>query len=231
MQIGFAYEMQVEAERMAKPFEDQIHGVKCWFSAARLFDVPAERVFVTINPGGATANDRRDREHPFEVPDYNAWLDEDWSGHRSRGPEHQRRVRMVFESLYGRDGENVLRATPCFPVAPFRTPSLKDLPKLAWKSALDWFARVIEHLEPRVIICNGNSEGLWSPWGVLDDRYSITKIKKTRLAGTFSLKEGIVASGSLGGARILAFPHLTGAIRSTDRLYEELEKRAPIYRS
>ena len=231
MRSGFAYEMQNEAERLAKPFEDQIHGVKCWFSAAHLFDVPAERVFVTINPGGASANDRRDREHPFEVPDYNAWLDEDWSGNGSKGPEHQRRVRRVFELLYGCDGENVLRVTPCFPVAPFRTPSFKHLPKLAWESALAWFTRVIEHLEPQVIICNGNGEGLSSPWGVLRDRYSIAKIRKTHLAGTLSLKEGVVTSGSLGEAKILAFPHLTRAIRNPDRLYEELEKRAPIYRS
>ena len=230
MHKGFAYEMQIEAERLAKPFEDQIYGVKCWYSAARLFDAPVERVFVSINPGGATANDQRDRKRPFEDSDYNAWLDEDWSGPRSKGPEHQRRVRMVFKSLYGTDGENVLRATPCFPVAPFRTPSFRDLPKAAWDSAVDWFILVIENLEPRVIICNGNGEGLSSPWGVLRDIYTITNIRKTPLAGTLFLKEGAVTGGKLRGAKILAFPHLTGAIRNPDRLYEELEKRALIYR-
>ena len=132
MHAGFAYEMQKEAERLSKPFEDQIYGVKCWYSAARLFDQKAERMFVSINPGGAQPNEQQDKELPYVDPDYNAWLDEDWSGPRSRGPEHQRRVWKVFESLYGSDGQNVLRATPCFPVAPFRTPSFKDLPKLAW---------------------------------------------------------------------------------------------------
>ncbi len=97
MHAGFAYEMQKEAERLSKPFEDQIYGVKCWYSAARLFDQKAERVFVSINPGGAQPNEQQDKELPYVDPDYNAWLDEDWSGPRSRGPEHQRRVWKVFE--------------------------------------------------------------------------------------------------------------------------------------
>ena len=231
MSENFAREMQQEAIRLAEPFGDQIHGVKCWYSAAHLFESPAERVFVSINPGGAVANDRRDHAIPFENPEYNAWIDEDWSGPGSRGPEHQRRVLRVFEALYGpQNGKNVLRATPCFPVAPFRTRSFKDLPLPAWQMAIPWFSSVIEHLEPGVIICNGNGEGSSSPWGVLREIYCVRNITKTPLIGVFSLKEGSIMEGRLAGTKIIAFPHLTGALRSPNRLYEELEKRVPNYR-
>ncbi len=228
MHKGFAYEMQKEAERLAKPFEGRIYGVKCWYSAARLFDQKAERVFVATNPGGGNADEKReDKSDPYTKHDFNAWLCEDWSG---RGSEHQKRVLTVFKILYGTTGREVLRETPCFNVAPFRTPSSKELPECAWESALDWFTQVIEHLQPKTIICNGNGEGK-SPWGALCSKYSINNVKKVTLTQTSSLKEGVVASGSLAGAKILAFPHLTGAIRNPDRLYEELEKRSPIYRS
>ena len=228
MRSGFAYEMQNEAERLAKPFGKKIHGVKCWYSAARLFDAPAERVFVSINPGGDKPDPPEDQLSPYVDSKHNAWLDQDWDGHGPGGSNHQKLADRVFEALYGACGKNVLRKTPSFPVAPFRTPRASMLPKCAWRVAVPWFCEVLEHLIPRVVICNGNNENM-SPWSVLRKRYEVKVSQRIELGGTASLKKGIIRSGILCGTKILAIPHLTGARYSREKMLKAVEACAGEY--
>ena len=229
----FAKKMELKANKIAEEFEDSIYGVKCWYSAARLFDQGAKIAFIGINPGGGgDDHSQRDKdrgylEKLYEDPNYNSWLDESWSdeplgeaGRQLKG--HQFSAQRVFEILYGDDWEKVFRNTACFNVTPFRTPNINQLPREAWEASIPWFHQVIEHLKPKLIICNGNSEGR-SPWGALRSIYSIDDVSKTTLYGVASLKQGIIQSAPLKNTRILALPHLT---RFGNRnLFTELEKQ------
>ena len=78
MAFEFARQMEREAEELAQGFEAAIDGVKPWYSYARLFDGPATRVFVGINPGGTGKSEELDKEYrewAYEKPGYCAWLD------------------------------------------------------------------------------------------------------------------------------------------------------------
>jgi len=219
--------MQQKAERLADPFTEQIRGVKCWYSSARLFDQAAERVFVSINPGGDRPDSPQDQKSPYVDPKHNAWLDQDW-GQGPGGTKHQKMVVKVFDALYDTCGMSVLRATPSFPVAPFRTPRANMLPKRAWQVAKPWFCEVLEHLGPRVVICNGNGESM-SPWSVLCERYEVEVIQQTKLGRAARIKEGVIRSEISRGMKILAMPHFTGAVFNKEKLLDEIKKRAGQY--
>ena len=224
----FAIKMEQEANNIAIPFQDSIYGVKCWYSAARLFNQSAERVFVGINPGGdERSNSKEDigKGAAYNDPDFNAWLDERWQSNKPPGEDtHQLSAQRVFKILYGDDWEKVFRNTPCFNVTPFRTPNINQLPQEAWEASIPWFQQVLEHVKPKLIICNGNGEGR-SPWSVLRSIYSIDDVNKTPLYGVVSLKQGIIQSAPLKDTGILALPHLTRFGNSN--LFAELEKQRP----
>ena len=104
--------MEREAEELAQGFEATIDGVKPWYSYARLFDGPAARVFVGLNPGGTGKSkelDEQYRKWPYEKPGYCAWLDEKWEGN---GTYHQDRVHKAFQAMYGSRWRDIFRSTP-----------------------------------------------------------------------------------------------------------------------
>ena len=224
----FAIKMEQEANNIAKPFQDSIHGVKCWYTAARLFNQSAERVFVGINPGGdERSNSQEDigKGAAYNDPDFNAWLDERWQSNKPPGEDtHQLSAQRVFKILYGDEWEKVFRNTPCFNATPFRTPNINRLPKEAWEASIPWFQQVLEHLKPKLIICNGNSERR-SPWRVLGESYTLGDKDKIHIKGVSSIKQGIIQSAPLKNTKILALPHLS---RFGNRdLFAELEKQRP----
>ena len=227
MHSGFACKMQQKAERLAEPFADQIYGVKCWYSSARLFDQTSEQVFVSINPGGNKPHPEQDQIAPYRDSKYNAWLDEDW-GQGPGGSKHQKLAVKVFDALYGTCGKSILRDTSCFPVAPFRTPRASKLPPCAWEVAKCWFRQVLAHLAPRVVLCNGNGESR-SPWSVLREGFDVEVLPSAPLGANANLKRGEISSGDLRGTKILAIPHLTGARFNTETLFGELDSLAGRY--
>ena len=222
----FAIKMEQEANNIAKPFQDSIHGVKPWYTAARLFNQSTERVFVGINPGGdERSNSREDigKGPAYDDPNFNAWLDERWQSNKPPGKDiHQLSAQRVFKILYGNDWEKVFRNTPCFNATPFRTPNINQLPREAWEASIPWFQHVIEHLKPKLIICNGNGEDQ-SPWSVICSIYSIGEMTKTPIQNKISIKQGIIQSAPLKDTRILALPHLRRFGNSN--LFAELEKQ------
>ena len=231
MASGFARKMEIEAENIAKPFEDSIYGVACWSSAARLFDEGAERVFIGTNPGG-DEKDHRDAKRKgyhqmrYRSHNFNAWLDEGWRGSVPGQRANQRNVQQVFQAMYGnKEWEKVLRNTACFEVAPFRTPEIKAMPLEAWDIAIPWFQKVLEHVKPRLIICNGNGERQ-SPWSVLGEIYSLRDKNKTRVEGVASIKQAVIRHGILKDTRIVALPHLSRFGRSK-RLLSKLKELRP----
>ena len=224
----FAKEMELKANKIAEEFEDSIYGVKCWYNAARLFDQGAKIAFIGINPGGGDHfHSQQDKdngylEKPYNDPNFNAWLDESWGGKPPGGSGHQLSAQRVFKILYGDDWEKVLRNTACFNVAPFRTGNVNELPSGAWEAAIYWFRQVLEHVKPKLIICNGNSEYL-SPWSVLGESYTLGDKNKIHIKGVSSIKQGLIQSGTLKGTTVIALPHLS---RFGNRdLFAELEKQ------
>ena len=210
--MKFALKMEKKAYDIAKQFEKEIHGVKCWYSVARLFSQRAERVFVGINPGGGEESDSKlkkskIRQQPsYKNPRFNAWLDESW-GKPPGKAMLQRKVRCVFETLYEDNWENVFRNTPCFNASPFRSQDINKLPEDAWRASKSWFQEIMEHLKPRVIICMGNGER--SPWNILCDVYSVDKKPQDLIQRrTYYLKQGAISTSPLIDTRIIALPHL-----------------------
>ena len=211
MSFEFAHQMEDEAERAARRFENDIYGIKPWYSHAGLLEGPTTRVFVGAQPGGETESQELDRqyrhlERVYTEPGYNSWLDDIWE---RKGASLQNRAHRVFRSMYGNDWERVLRSTACLNVAPFRAHSTDDLPGPAWEYAREWFRRVLEQVKPSLIICNGNGVGR-SPWAVIDKFYSIDSDMPISVQGrAASLKIGTVVSGPIAEARIVGLPNLS----------------------
>lgn len=232
MTTGFARKMEIEAENIAKPFKDSIYGVACWSSAARLFDEGAERVFIGTNPGG-DEKDHQDAKRKgyhqmrYQSHNFNAWLDEAWRKSPTGHSNNQLSVRHLFKAMYGDAWEKTLRNTACFEVAPFRVPKIRELPDEAWRAAIPWFQEVLEHVKPKLIICNGSGEDM-SPWSVLSELYGIRYGKRTQIGKASAyMKEGNIQSGNLQGVRVIGIPHLSGARYNHQLLFAELQKLRP----
>ena len=180
MSSEFARRMEVEAEKIAEPFQDYIHGVKCWDSTTRLFDQGATRALITTHPGGGEEAHLQDLckgylHIPYTNQDFNAYLDEGWEGSPPGKHSGQTSVQRVFEAMYGDAWEKTFRNTACFKVLPFRIRNIKALPSKAQCATTPWFQEVLEHVKPRLIICNGNMENGLSPWSIIRKIYSIEK--------------------------------------------------------
>ena len=227
----FAKKMELKANKIAEEFEDSIYGVKCWYSAARLFDQGAQIAFIGINPGGGDdSHSHQDKdngylEKPYKDTNFNSWLNESWGGKPPGSSGHQLSAQRVFKILYGDDWKKVLRNTACFNVAPFRTGNVDELPSGAWEAATYWFKQVIEHVKPKLIICNGNGEGL-SPWSVISDKYKLDSENRIQIGKAKAyLKQGVIQSAPLKNTRILALPHLSAAKYNHELLFQQLEKQ------
>lgn len=232
MNSKFARRMEIEAEKIAEPFQDYIYGVRCWSSAVRLFGQGAERAFIGTNPGGDEKDHRHEKrigyqQMPYLNPNFNAWLDEAWRNSPTGESNNQRSVRHLFKAMYGDAWEKTLRNTACFEVAPFRAPKASELPSEAWSAAMPWFQQVLEHVKPRLIICNGNGEDR-SPWSVLSELYGIDYGKTTRIGKASAyMKEGNIQSGKLQGVKVIGIPHLSGAKYNHNLLFAKLQKLRP----
>lgn len=210
--------MEREAECLAEKHHAR-YGIKPWYSYAGLLEVPATRIFVGSHPAGGRKSKRLDQEdgyfrRVYEVSDYSSWIDERWERPRSSAPSPagqarlQKNVHNVFEAMYGSaDWERVLRSTPSFNVIPYRVPDMDRMPTRAWSDGYEWFQRVIEHLRPRLIICNGNADGGRSPWAAL--RKTEGECIDVRPKANSYIKTGTVTQGPLADATIVALPSLS----------------------
>lgn len=238
---AFAIKMEGEARSLASKMETakrrswQSEGnVKPWYNPRWMFNRGAKRVFLGINPGGDPGNpDGTGDGHVCTDPDshgedgaYNSWLCEYWgavtsSGVRKPDP-HQAAVWLAFEAMYGEsDWEDVLKHTPTFNVCPLRTRVSESLPNDVWERSKKWCKQVIHELRPKTIICNGNGEGLRSPWSVLrESGMSVLSPIPLNSKG-LKLKRGIYAFDG-DDADVIAMPSLSRFAKP--RLYGELRK-------
>ena len=213
-EFEFAKKLQQEADKQARKLRNAgISGAKCWYCDAKLIENGATRAFVGINPAGGKSSEQIDIERgsleaPYSVRGYNSWLDEDgWEG---KGRQHQARVKQMFESMYGRAWAEKLRETACLNVVPLRTGNASEIPATVWDFSYQWFGHVIEHVRPKLILCNGNGE-IKSPWAVLCSLYRVNDVKKIPVGApgsTASIKETVIESEVLMGTRIIGMPLL-----------------------
>ena len=212
----FARRMERKAKRIAKQFEDDINGVKPWYSYAELFEGQAVRVFVGLNPGGTNKSEKLDKKHRRSVyreQGYCSWLDEVWEkpGNPDIGDEetHQGRTKRAFQAMFGYDRwEQVLRETPCLNVIPFRTSNSKKIPSGAWEAAQPWFRGVLRRLQPELIICNGSGEKE-SAWAAINEFLTIKTEAPINTASSGWIKYGKVTSRTMKGTNVVALPHLS----------------------
>ena len=224
-EFPFAVAYEKKAKTFGRKISGQVYGVKCWYSDARLIEDGAKRVFVGINPGGGDADSQSDIDNgylarPYAQPGYNAWLDEkEWS-------RHQEAVEQAFKAMFGARWRTTLKRTACLNVSPFRTHDAGMLPDKAWSWSIGWFTEVLEHISPRLILCNGSGE-YKSPWSVLHKKYDLEKLPSTYIGAKAFIKEAYIKQkGSpLHGARVVAMPNLGRFGRES--LYQQLESMKP----
>ena len=197
-----------------------MYGIKPWYSSAKTIEDGANVAFIDANPGGeeqAQVDEKRlgILNLPYVETDYNAWLDDSHWG----GGSLQASALDAFGILFGKQGSRILRAAACFNVLPLRSKGTDYVSNATWENGVSWAISVLEHVAPRVIVCNGNGPTK-SPWGVLGSvPFGITNLEEVPIYNNFRLKRGRVASGKLKGARIIGLPHLS-RMRSMPRLTE-----------
>lgn len=207
-----ARQFQKQANSIYLRFKtDNIWGIKVWYSHAQYFENGCVRAFVGINPGGSENSHSKSSlaqwlKWPYAREDYSAWLDEDVGSHHHS-------VQELFKLLYGSYWRRAIRKTASFNVAPFHTRKSKDLTTDIWQAATPWFRKVLQHIDPRLIICNGNAEHPGkSPWAIFIRSYGASLIREDKIAqgSGYSVKFGQIPheSAALGGTRILALPNL-----------------------
>ena len=206
-----------QAETRGEP----VYGISPWYCAAGQIEHGARVAFIGANPGGGARSQQDDDRigrlrRPYEDPRYNAWLDDrHWEG---GGGSHQQRVLDAFRLLFGdSEGEGELRKAACLNVVPVRSVSTADLSSETWSSGVEWFTRVLRHVSPELVVCNGNGRSR-SPWSALDSVGSgITAVELRAVYNTFNLKRGRIADGDLTETIVIGLPHL-GRMRSIVRL-------------
>lgn len=203
-----AMKFQKEAERIEDALHDpKIFGVKCWYSDARLIEDGAEVAFLGINPGGDKDSQDLDKKagslkFPYTRKGYSSWLDETWLR-----TNHQEAVYELFQTIYGAEWETKLRGTACFNAVPLRTRKQEDLSKQAWKMGTRWSMKVLEHVSPKLVLCNG-SGGSRSPWAAVHDAFTLEDIREIPIMTTAAIKSGVIANGKLNGTRVIGLPFL-----------------------
>ena len=221
----FARRLEDQARQTYRDLESEnTFGIKCWYSAATLFDGPATRVFVGRNPAGGVISEGMDPDHRrqvYESPNYNAFLDELWENAPGAGQSHlQLAVQRTFRTMYDDDWKGELRSTPCINVSPFRTAA----PRHVWRASLPWFEQVINHLRPRFIICDGSGEN-HSAWSALDDLYGMERDPEVNLYNNYSIKSGTILTEPLVETRTIALPSLSRV--KGEQVFRELARLGP----
>ena len=199
----------------AKPFYSDVH----------TFRPGAPRVFVGINSKGNRHSLEYDKQQQNEQrlwsgnkPFHNAYLDEAWGGSpggpdEDKGSSHlQVAAQGVFKAMYGASGRKRLRRTPCFNLVPVSSEGIED-PVLdeIWDEGAKWFIELMEYLRPQSIILYGNAKTGRSVWAVLNEEYGLNQTHNSRrIAGwKYRLKQDTIATGVMGGIRVVSMPHLS----------------------
>ena len=217
-------QLEAQARAIANHWPGYDADFKYWYNPRCLFQSPAKRVFVGINPRREGDSWKKENlaylNYGCEGKIHNEWIDGEWEGD---GTKHQELVQVAFEELYGKaDGITKLRQTPCFNVLPLRSPDADGIPFRAWCKAIDWFVEVLMHLKPKTIICNGNSEDFRgkpgkSPWAAVRSEFRAEEMDRMPYIANqgkyneqkVAVKVDRINDGGLEGTMVVGLPQLT----------------------
>ena len=215
----------------AQKRNDEVYGVKAWYSSINLIENGARVAFIGANPGGGQQEWKDDVESgglqaPYDGNrQYNAWLDDEhWGASRNRQLGLQGRVREAFRILYGEQSETVLRHAACFNVVPSRSPDVQKLSQETWMAGAFWCLDVTEHVSPETIICLGNGDGR-SAWSIFASRWmgaGVKDVRQREVYNNFSVKVCRISQGALEGALVVGLPHLS-RVNKMDAVREAAE--------
>ena len=179
-------------------------------------------VLIADNPGGNPSNpdDTTGPEYTrfLNAPlgEYNAFTNEKWSVYEEGMAPMQVAVQQVFQVLFGaaRWYKELLNSVS-FNVCPLRTRKTDDIPCAVWVRCEAWSNRILDVLEPELILCCGNSDDYKgnmgkSPWGMLRRRLDFDEESvQERQRNDIKLKLGMFSTGPLRGASVVGMWHLS----------------------
>ena len=222
----FAAACEAEAEAFLRGWDNpNAYGTKCWYCDARNIEDGSDILLIGLNPGGGDESKMLDEqsgylELPYTKARFNSWLDEYWPG---KGSAHQDAMRRVYQAMYGNDWETALRSSACTNVFPVRTASIGDIDARGWKFAGAWFAKILAHVQPKTIICNGNGMQN-SPWAYMLKRFDLSVTADIDIGARGHVKDGVLRTAS-GTSRVLGLPSLSRFSRTS--LYQAVGSLRP----
>lgn len=197
------------------------HGVKCWYCDADNIERGSDILLIGLNPGGDENSRRIDEENnylklPYMKRGYNSWMDEDWP---DKGRRHQQAVSRVFKIMFPLDWERKLRSSACTNVFPVRTVDVDAIDDDGWAFAETWFQKIMAHVQPKIIICNGNNNRN-SAWSYLFRHFGCTLTNEVDIGAGGRVKLG---SFNADGAErtVLGLPSLSRFARES--LYQAID--------
>ena len=179
-------------------------------------------VLIGDNPGGNpkppddTTGPRYEQFLEMPRGEYNAFVHEKWGQHKEGMAPMQLAVQQVFQVLFGaaRWYKELLNSVS-FNVCPLRTRKTDDIPCAVWVRCEAWPNRILDVLEPELILCCGNSDDYKgnignSPWAMMRRRLDFDEDSVDGWTSKgISLKRGRFDTGPLRGASVVGMRHLS----------------------
>lgn len=222
----FASALENEAKTFVAGWANpKAHGVKCWYCDAGNVESGSNILLIGLNPGGGEDSKTIDENNgylnaPYENRGFNSWLDEDWPGN---GRKHQEAMRRVFKTMFAGEWERKLRSSACTNVFPVRTESVDAIDKAGWDFAEKWFQEIITHVQPRITICNGNSNQN-SAWSYLCRHFGCSLTNEIDIGARGKVKRGSFRT-NVGTCGVLGLPSLSRFARAS--LFQAIEDIGP----
>ncbi len=224
------YPFTLGLESEAKAFlanwnNPKAHGIKCWYCDAGNVENSGDILLIGLNPGGGEDSKGIDDKYdylklPYTKEGFNSWLDEYWPGN---GRKHQKAMSRVFRTMFSNAWERKLRSSICTNVFPIRTKDVTDIDDDGWEFAEKWFQKIMAHVQPRIIICNGNNNQN-SAWSYLCQHFGCSLEKQIDIGARGSVKQGSFSSNA-GKCKVLGLPLLSRFSRES--LYQAIDDLGP----
>jgi len=115
--------------------------------------------------------------------------------------------------MFPSDWERKLRSSACTNVFPIRTESVDAIDGDGWDFAENWFQKIMGHVKPRTIICNGNSNQN-SAWLDLCQHFGCSLAKQVDIGARGKVKLGSFSSDA-GECKVLGLPSLSRFARAS----------------
>ena len=215
--------------------------VKPWYNPPSAFNRDANRILIGINPGGNPAHgegpSHECKDSDWDDETYNEWVCARWRKNGRVISTHQDNILDVFNALYGTvHGKRKLVETPSTNVCPLRAEDPEYIPDTVWYASENWLLALLEHLQPKTIICNGNSVSgkrpIKSPWSTIVSKarqgeYTLELRPEVEVARRRNLRHGVVRGGKFDGAQVIGIPQ--GIRGSRDKLHAKLRELSNRY--